>query len=90
MDGYDLSKQLTDAHNHKEELQDQLCAFKIFCFFLNLHNGDGFATDVVKMGGPMERPIEIRTSAIVLDFSLTHASFVVSLQYAMAIILKRS
>jgi hypothetical protein len=46
--------------------------------------------DVVTMGGPMERPIEIRTSAIVLDFFLTHAPFAVSLQDEMAIILKRS
>jgi hypothetical protein len=46
--------------------------------------------DVVTMGGPVERPIEICTSAIVLDFSLTHAPFAGSLQNAMAIILKRS
>jgi hypothetical protein len=42
------------------------------------------------MGGPVERPIEIRTSAIVMDFVLTHDHFSVSLQDAMAIILKRS
>jgi hypothetical protein len=42
------------------------------------------------MGGPVERPIEIRTSDIVLDFFLTHAPFAVYLQDAMAIILKRS
>jgi hypothetical protein len=42
------------------------------------------------MGGPLERPIEICTSAIILDFFLTHAPFAVSLQDAMAIILKRS
>jgi hypothetical protein len=42
------------------------------------------------MGGPVARPIEICTSAIVLDFFLTHAPFAVSLQDAMAIILKRS
>jgi hypothetical protein len=58
--------------------------------FLNLHDGDGFATDVVTMGGPLERPIEIRTSAIVMEFFLTHARFAVSLQDKMAIILKRS
>jgi hypothetical protein len=38
----------------------------------------------------VERPIEIRTLAIVLDFFLTRAHFSVSLQDAMAIILKRS
>jgi hypothetical protein len=27
------------------------------------------------MGGTVERPIEIRTSAILLDFSLTHNNF---------------
>jgi hypothetical protein len=59
-------------------------------FFRNLHDGGGFAMDVVTMGGPVERPIEIRTSAIVLEFFLTHAIFAVSLQDAMAIILKRS
>jgi hypothetical protein len=37
--------------------------------FLNIHDGGGFATDVLTMGGIVERPIEIRTSAIVLDFS---------------------
>jgi hypothetical protein len=42
------------------------------------------------MGGPVERPIEICTSAIVLDFFLTHAPFTVSLQDAIAIVLKRS
>jgi hypothetical protein len=42
------------------------------------------------MGGTVERPIEIHTSATVLEFSLTHAPFAVSLQDAMAIILKRS
>jgi hypothetical protein len=42
------------------------------------------------MGGPVERPIEIRTSAIVLIFFLTNAPFAVSLQDAMAVILKRS
>jgi hypothetical protein len=42
------------------------------------------------MGGPAERPIEMRTSAIVLYFFLTHAPSAVSLQDAMAIILKRS
>jgi hypothetical protein len=46
--------------------------------------------DVVTMGVPVERPLEIRTSDIVLDFFLTHATFAVSLQDAMAIILKRS
>jgi hypothetical protein len=40
------------------------------------------------MGGPVERSIEIRTSAIVLDFFLTRAPFDVSLQDSMAIILK--
>jgi hypothetical protein len=62
----------------------------ILIFFRNLHDGDEFSTDVVTMGGPVERPIEIITSAIVLDFFLTHAPFAVSLQDAMAIILKRS
>jgi hypothetical protein len=42
------------------------------------------------MGGPVEIPIEIRTSAIVLEIFLAHAPFAVSLQDAMAIILKRS
>jgi hypothetical protein len=42
------------------------------------------------MGGPVERPIEICTSAIVLYLFLTYAPFAVSLQDAMAIILKRS
>jgi hypothetical protein len=46
--------------------------------------------DVVTMGGPVERPIEIHTWAIVLDFFLPHAPFAVSLQDAMAVILKRS
>jgi hypothetical protein len=46
--------------------------------------------DVVTMGGPVERLIEIRTSAIVLDFFLTHAPFSISLQDTIAIILKRS
>jgi hypothetical protein len=59
-------------------------------FFRNLHDGDEFATDVVTMVGQVERPIEICTSAIVLDFFLTHAPFAVSLQDAMAIILKKS
>jgi hypothetical protein len=59
-------------------------------FFRNLYDVDEFATDVVTMGGPVERPIEICTSAIVLGFSLTHAPFALSLQDAMAIILKRS
>jgi hypothetical protein len=97
-------KQFPDAHN--EEFQDQLRAstpeampknFPIASshsrysdFFRNTHDGGGFATDVVTMGGPVERPIEMRTSAIVLEFSLTHAPFAVSLQYAMVIIPKRS
>jgi hypothetical protein len=38
----------------------------------------------------VDRPIEIHTSAILLEFFLTHAPFAVSLQDAMAIILKRS
>jgi hypothetical protein len=59
-------------------------------FFKNLHDGDEFITDVVKMGGPVARPVEIHTSALVLDLFLTHAPFSVSLQDAMAIILKRS
>jgi hypothetical protein len=59
-------------------------------FYRNLHDGGVFATDVVKMGGPVERPIEMCTSAIVLEFFLTHAPFAVSLQDAMAIILKIS
>jgi hypothetical protein len=58
--------------------------------FQNLHDGDEFTTDVVTMGGPVERPIKIRTLAIVLDFFLTHAPFPVSLQDAITIILKRS
>jgi hypothetical protein len=58
--------------------------------FQNLHDGDEFATDLVTLGGPVERPIEIRTSAILLGVSLTHAPFAVSLQDAMSIILKRS
>jgi hypothetical protein len=95
---------LPDAHN--EEFQDQLRAstpeamskkfpiasshFRYSEFFRNLHDGGGFSTDVVTMGGPLERPIEIRTSAIVLDFFFTHAPFAFSLQNTMAIILKRS
>jgi hypothetical protein len=59
-------------------------------FFQNLHYGDEFATDVVTMEGPVERPVEIHTSALVLDFYLTHAPFAVSLKDAMSIILKRS
>jgi hypothetical protein len=59
-------------------------------FFRNLHDGGGFVMEVVKMGVPVERPIEIRTLAIVLEFFLTHAHFAVSLQDAMAIILERS
>jgi hypothetical protein len=45
---------------------------------------------VVTTGGPVERPIKIYTSALVLDISLTHAPFDFPLQDAMAIILKRS
>jgi hypothetical protein len=56
-------------------------------FFDNLHDGDEFAVDVVTMGGTVELPVEIHTSALVLEFSLTHAPFAVSLQDAMAIIL---
>jgi hypothetical protein len=59
-------------------------------FFQNLHDGDEFVTDVVKMGGPVERPVKIHTSSLVLDLFLTHAPFDVCLQDAMAIILKRS
>jgi hypothetical protein len=59
-------------------------------FFQNLHHGDEFSMDVVKMVGPVERPVEIHTTALVLDLFLVHAPFDVSLQYAMAIILKRS
>jgi hypothetical protein len=62
----------------------------ILVFKKNLHDGGAFATDVVTIGGPVERPIEILTSAIVLDFFLTHAPFDVSLQDAITIILKRS
>jgi predicted choloylglycine hydrolase len=58
--------------------------------FQNLNDLDEFATYVVTMEGPVERPIEIRTSAIVLDFFLTRAPFAVSLQDAMAIILERN
>jgi hypothetical protein len=61
-----------------------------FEFFQNLHDSDEFAMDVVTMGGPVEIPIEIRTSAIALDFFLIHSTFAVSFQDAMAIILKRS
>jgi hypothetical protein len=46
--------------------------------------------DVVTMGGPVELRVKIHTSALVLDFFLTHAPFAVSLQDAMAIILNRS
>jgi hypothetical protein len=64
-------KQLPDAHN--EEFQDRLRVStpeampkkipianshsKYSNFFQNLHDGGGFATDVVTMGGPVERPI---------------------------------
>jgi hypothetical protein len=70
-----FSKQMPDAHNHKDEFQDPLRASspeampKIFQianshsryseFFRNLHDSDGFATDVVTTGGPVERPIEM-------------------------------
>jgi hypothetical protein len=103
-EAFDFPKQFPDAHN--EEFQDQLCASTLEAmpkkipianshsrysdFFRNLHDGGGFSTYVVTMGGPVERPIEICTSAIVLDFFLTQAPFAVSLQDAMAIILKRS
>jgi hypothetical protein len=95
---------LPDAHN--EEFQDQLRASTpeampkkiqlqapipdILILFRNIHDDGGFAMDVVTMGGPVEIPIEMCSSAIVLDFFLTHAPFAVSLQDAMAIILKRS
>jgi hypothetical protein len=46
--------------------------------------------DVVIMGGLVERPIGMRTSATALEFFLTRAPFAVSLQDAMAIVLKRS
>jgi hypothetical protein len=59
-------------------------------FFQNLHDGNEFATDVVTMGGPVERPIKIHTLDLVLEFFLAHGPFDVSLQDAMAIILKRS
>jgi hypothetical protein len=36
------------------------------------------------------QPVKIHTSALVLEFFFTHAPFAVSLQDAMAIILKRS
>jgi hypothetical protein len=105
-EGYVSPKQLTDAHNQKDEFQDQLRASTLELiaknvpiatshppysdFFRNLHEGDEFEMDVVTIGGPLEIPVEIRTSAIVLDFFLTHAPFAISLQDAMAIILKRS
>jgi hypothetical protein len=44
-------------------------------FFHNLHDSDEFAVDVVTMGGTVERPVEIHTSALVLIFYLTHAPF---------------
>jgi hypothetical protein len=59
-------------------------------FFHNLHDGDEFTTYAVTMGGTVERPVEIHTSALVLIFSLTHAPFAISLQDVMAIILERS
>jgi hypothetical protein len=59
-------------------------------FFHNLHDGDEFAVDVVTIGGTVERPIELHTPALVLEFSLTHAPFDVSIQDTMAIILERS
>jgi hypothetical protein len=59
-------------------------------FSHNLHDGDEFAVDVVTMGGAVERPVEIHTLDLVLDFFLTHAPFAVSLQDAMTIILERS
>jgi hypothetical protein len=68
---FDSTKQLPYTHN--EETQDQLRAlmpeampknFSIASshsrysdFFRNLHDVGGFATDVVKMGGPVLRPI---------------------------------
>jgi hypothetical protein len=64
---FDFPKQLPDAHN--EEFQDHLRSstpeampknFPIASshsrysdFFQNLHDGGGFATDVVTMGGPV-------------------------------------
>jgi hypothetical protein len=41
------------------------------------------------MGGPVERPVKIHTSDLVLDFFHAHAPFDVYLQDAMAAILKR-
>jgi hypothetical protein len=105
-EGYNVSKQLMDSHNQKDAFKDQLRASTPEAMsknvpiatshppypdsFRNLHDGDEFATDVVTMGGPVERPIEIRTSAILLDFFLTHAPFAVSLQDEMSIILSSS
>jgi hypothetical protein len=92
-----------DSHNQKDESQDQLRAPAPEAMakniplatshpsyselFQNIHDGDKFAMDVVTMGGPVDRPVEIHTSALVLDFFLMYAPFAVSLQYAMAIIL---
>jgi hypothetical protein len=59
-------------------------------FFQNLHDGDEFAMDVATMKVPVKRTIETHTSALVLNFFLARAPFAVSLQYTMAIILKRS
>jgi hypothetical protein len=105
-EGYDSLKQPPDAQIHKDNFQDQVRASmpeampkKIPIatshptysnFFRNLHDGDEFTMDVVTIGGPVKRTIETHTSAIVMDFSLTHAPVAVSLQNAMATILKRS
>jgi hypothetical protein len=59
-------------------------------FFHNLHDGDELAVDVVTIGGTVERPVEIHTSALVLNVFLAHAPFAISLQDAKAIIMVRS
>jgi hypothetical protein len=59
-------------------------------FLKNLQDGDRFAMDVVTRGGSAAKPVKIHTLPPVLELFLTHAPFAFSLQYAMAIILKRS
>jgi hypothetical protein len=81
---------LPDAHN--EEFQDQLRASTPEAMPKNfsIASSNSKYSDFFEISMPVERPIEICTSAIVLDFFLTRAHFAVYLQDAMAIILKRS
>ena len=59
-------------------------------FFKTLHQGNDLASDVVALVAAAGQVIEIPTTVPVLKFFLQHAPFAISLQDAMAIILKRS